>query len=340
MPKIFVYTELTPDGIIKDASLELIGRARELGEQHGFSVGAVLTGYNVKKLAEELIYRGADEVHVVDDPMLAKYHILHHTRAVTEVIKATNPDILLFPATVLGRELGPRVAARLGAGITADCTAVDIGDWVDPVTGNKFEKLLYQIRPTFGGTVMVAIVTPYHRPQMATVRPGVYPVPPRNTSRAGTVKEYTVTFSKEDSEAIEILEVVSEKRKVDLKSAKVIVSGGYGTKGNFKPIWELAEVIGAAVGASRKAVDSGWISYDHQVGLTGQTVKPDIYMAIGISGAIQHLVGMKDSKIIIAINRDPEAPIFQVADYGVVGDLFQIVPRLVDRLKKIKQSQG
>jgi len=334
--KILVYAEVVEEGVA-EPSLELIGRARELAYKHGFSVSAMLVGYGVRKLADELVYRGADEVHVVDDEALSKYNLLLYTRAIVDVVKAEEPEIFLFPATTTGRELAPRVAARLGTGITADCTAIEIGDYVDPITGKMYERLLYQIRPTFGGTIMAAIVTPSHRPQMATVRPGVYSIPPRDTSRSGRIKEWTIEFAERDAEYVEVLEVKREKRKVDLRSARIIVSGGRGARPEgFKLIRELAELLGGEVGASRAAVDAGWISYDHQVGLTGQTVKPDIYIAVGISGAIQHIVGMKDSKIVIAINKDPEAPIFRVADYGLVGDLFAILPRLIEKLKRTK----
>jgi len=332
--KIFVYAEVV-DGAVAEYSLELVGRARELGDRHGFSVGALLVGFGVRGLAEELIQRGADEVHVVDDVALSRYNLPLYTHAVTEVIKAENPDILLFPASITCRELAPRVAVKLGTGITADCTAIEIGEYLDPFIGVKHEKLLYQIRPTFGGTIMAAIVTPNYRPQIATVRPGVYPVPPKDTSRSGKVREWTLDLRVRGAELVEVLEVRKERRKVDLRSARIIVSGGRGaTPEGFKLIRRLAELLGGEVGASRAAVDAGWISYDHQVGLSGQTVKPDIYIAVGISGAIQHVVGMKDSKVIIAINKDPEAPIFRIADYGIVGDLFVVLPKLIERLEK------
>ena len=334
MGKIFVYAEVV-DGAAAEYSLELIGRARELGDRYGFSVGALLVGYGVRGLAEELIQRGADEVHVVDDAALSRYNLLLYTHAVTEVVRAENPDILLFPASITCRELAPRVAVRLSTGVTADCTAIEIGEYVDPLTGVKHEKLLYQIRPTFGGTIMAAIVTPNHRPQIATVRPGVYPVPPRDTSRSGRVREWTLDLGVRGAELVEVLEVRRERRKVNLKLARIIVSGGRGAgPEGFKLIRRLADLLGGEVGASRAAVDAGWISYDHQVGLSGQTVKPDIYIAVGISGAIQHVVGMKDSKVIIAINKDPEAPIFRIADYGMVGDLFVVLPKLIERLEK------
>lgn len=332
--KIFVYIE-TADRAPKDSSLELIGKAKELAAKANAKIGAIAVGHKIKDMAMELIQRGVDEVHLVDDPRLEVYKLLPYTKAVVEVIRKTSPDIVLFSATVIGRELAPRIAARLRTGITADCTDVDIGDWVDPVTGEKFEKVLYQIRPTFGGEIMAAIVTPRHRPQMATVRPGLFPVPPRDVSRRGAIVEWDVDIGVDEVDAVEVLEVKREVRKVDLRSAKIIVSGGRGAgpKG-FELVRELAKLLGGEVGASRAAVDAGWISYDHQVGLTGQTVKPDIYIAIGISGAIQHIVGMKDSKIVIAINRDPEAPIFKIADYGLVGDLFVVLPKLIERLRQ------
>ncbi|MEM2006885.1 MAG: electron transfer flavoprotein subunit alpha/FixB family protein [Sulfolobales archaeon] len=331
--KILVYVE-TLEGLPADHSLELLGKAGDLANKAGLNIGAILVGHKIRDVAEELIYMGADEVHIVDDPRLDSYKLLPYTSAIVEVIKKVEPEIVLFSATVIGRELAPRVAARLRTGITADCTDVDIGDWVDPGTGRKYEKILYQIRPTFGGEIMAAIVTPQRRPQMATVRPGLFPVPPRNESRTGKVVEWNVNIPESEQSLVEVLEVKREKRKVDLKSARVIVSGGRGCGARgFELLRELAKVLNGEVGASRAAVDSGWIPYDHQVGLTGQTVKPDVYVAIGISGAVQHVVGMKDSKIVIAINKDPEAPIFRIADYGIVGDLFVVVPKLIERLK-------
>lgn len=337
---ILVYVEVS-DGKIEDHSLELIGKARELATKGNMNVGALVVGHGVRKLAEELIYRGADEVHVVDDPRLGTYKLLPYTKAVTHVVSATSPEVVLFSATVIGRELAPRVAARLRTGITADCTDVDIGSWTDPMSGQVYENVLYQIRPTFGGEIMAAIVTPRHRPQMATVRPGLFPIPRRDETRLGKVVEWPVELDEDSLSSIEVLEVKREIRKVDLKSAKIIVSGGRGAgpKG-FELIRELAKLLGGEVGASRAAVDAGWISYDHQVGLTGQTVKPDIYIAVGISGAVQHIVGMKDSKVIIAINKDPEAPIFRVADYGIVGDLFVVLPKLIEKLKQGRSSGG
>lgn len=331
--KILVYVE-TSEGAPADHSLELVGKARDLASKADLRVGAIIVGYKVRELARELIYRGADEVHIVDDPRLDSYRLLPYAAAVSEVLRKVEPEVVLFSATVTGRELAPRVASKLRTGITADCTDVDIGDWVDPATGVRYGKILYQIRPTFGGEIMAAIVTPRHRPQMATVRPGLFSVPPPDRSRSGEVVEWEVDIPEEDLKSAEVIEVRREKRTVDLKSARVIVSGGRGCGANgFELLRELAKVLNAEVGASRAAVDSGWISYDHQVGLTGQTVKPEVYIAVGISGAVQHIVGMKDSKVVIAINRDPEAPIFRVADYGIVGDLFVVLPKLIERLK-------
>ncbi len=337
---VLVYVEVS-DGKIEDHSLELIGKARELATKGGMDVGALVVGHGVRELARELIYRGADEVHVVDDPRLGTYRLLPYTKAVAHVVGATSPEVVLFSATVVGRELAPRVAARLRTGITADCTDVDIGSWTDPLSGRVYENILYQIRPTFGGEIMAAIVTPQHRPQMATVRPGLFPIPQRDETRSGRVVEWSVELDEDSLDSIEVLEVRREMRKVDLKSAKIIVSGGRGAgpKG-FELVRELAKLLGGEVGASRAAVDAGWISYDHQVGLTGQTVKPDIYIAVGISGAVQHIVGMKDSKIVIAINKDPEAPIFRVADYGIVGDLFVVLPKLIEKLKQGRLPGG
>jgi len=339
VPKtILVYAEVY-DGKVADHSLELVGKARELAAKGGMGVSALVVGHEVRKLADELIYRGADEVHVVDDPRLGTYKLLPYTKAVAHVLSAISPEVVLFSATVVGRELAPRVAAKLRTGITADCTDVDIGSWTDPSTGRVYENILYQIRPTFGGEIMAAIVTPQHRPQMATVRPGLFPIPPRDGTRSGRVVDWSIELDEGSLNPVEVLEIRREMRKVDLKSAKIIVSGGRGAgpKG-LELIRELAKLLGGEVGASRAAVDAGWIPYDHQVGLTGQTVKPDIYIAVGISGAVQHVVGMKDSKVVIAINKDPEAPIFRVADYGVVGDLFVVLPKLIEKLKQGRSS--
>ncbi len=334
--EIFVFIE-TREGSIVDSSLEVLGKARLLADKADFNVGALLLGYNIRHLAKELICRGADVVHLVDDKRLEKYTALPYTKAIVKIVQNEKPDILILAATTTGRDLGPRIAARLRTGITADCTDLDIGDYVDPLTGEKFRNVLYQIRPAFGGEIMATIVTPRHRPQMATVRPGLFSIPPKDESRSGDVREWTIEFTDFETQSIEVLESKREQRKVDLKSAKIIVSGGRGAgpKG-FELIKELAKILGGEVGASRAAVEAGWISYDHQVGLTGQTVKPEIYIACGISGAIQHIVGMKDSRIIIAINKDPNAPIFKIADYGIVGDLFVILPKLIERLKSQK----
>ncbi len=332
--KLLVYVEVL-EGTPAEHSLELLGKAKELATKAGLGVGAILVGHGVRRVAEEVVYRGAEEVHVVDDPRLATYSVLPYTDAAAEVIRNVGPEIVLFSATTTGRELAPRIAARLRTGITADCTDVDIGDWVDPATGRRYERVLYQLRPTFGGEIMAAIVTPWHRPQMATVRPGLFPVPPRDPSRTGRVVEWSAEIEESSLEAAEVIEVRRETRKVDLRSARIIVAGGRGcgAKG-FELVRELAKALNAEVGASRAAVDAGLIPYDHQVGLTGQTVKPEVYIAVGISGAIQHVVGMKDSKVVIAVNRDPEAPIFRVADYGIVGDLFAVLPKLIERLGK------
>jgi electron transfer flavoprotein alpha subunit len=307
-----------------------LGKARQLADKVEGEVAAILLGHRVSELADKLIAYGADRVWLADDVELADYQVLPYTRVIANLIRRERPDIVLYTASTTGRELAPRIAARLGTGLTADCTDLDIGEWVDE-TG-RCEHVLYQIRPAFGGDVMATIVTPRHRPQMATVRPGIFGVPEPDPARRGEVATCPVKLEPSDR-AVEILKKVKEKRRIDLTKASIIVSGGRGAgPEGFDLIRRLAELLGGQVGASRAAVDAGWISYDHQVGLSGQTVKPDIYIACGISGTVQHLAGMRDSRVIIAINRDPQAQIFKFADYGIVGDLFQVIPELIKRL--------
>lgn len=326
------------DRKINRPTLELLGKARGLADKVKVDLSAVLVGYEVKPLACELISYGADKVYLVEHEKLKNYTTIPYAKVLTDLIKKEKPEIVLFVADTTGRDLAPRIAARLETGLTADCIDLDIGDFEDKVNGRKYENILYQIRPAFGGDIMATIVNPEHRPQMATVRPGTFEALERDPTRRGEIIPYKVEL--EDSDFItEVLEVVRKEREINLDEAKIIVSGGRGVGGaeGFNLIKELAELLGAEVGASRAAVDAGWIPYSHQVGLTGQTVKPNIYIACGISGAIQHLVGMKNSKKIIAINKDPKAPIFDVVDYGIVGDLFEIIPKLIEKLKNYQR---
>lgn len=335
MSKIFVFVE-QHDKKIAESSLELLGKGRQLADKAKFELAAVLLGDGVKELANELIGYGADAVYVAEHEELKDYRVLPYTRVMADIIRKEKPDIVLYAATTTGRELAPRIAARLRTGLTADCTSLNIDDYED-VSKKKYENILFQIRPAFGGDVMATIVTPEHRPQMATVRPGTFNVPEKDPNRKGRIITCDVGVEEEDK-ITEIIELVKKKRKIDIKAAKIIVAGGRGVgPDGFGLIKKLADTLGGEVGASRAAVDAGWIPYDNQVGLSGQTVKPDIYIACGISGTVQHVAGMKDSKLIIAINKDPEAQIFKFAHYGIVGDLFKVIPKLIETLESVKR---
>lgn len=314
------------DGKIMKVSYELIGKARELADDLGQEVVAVLMGSGVEAVAGDLAKAGADKVVVVDDPILAEYVTEPYTKAVTAVIKAQDPEIVIFGASSIGRDLAPRVSARIHTGLTADCTKLEI----DPET-----KLLNMTRPAFGGNIMATILCANHRPQMATVRPGVMQALAA-CDKVGTIEKFDVEFTAEDMN-VEICEVVkTEKKSVDITEAKILVSGGRGLGGpeGFEPLKELAKVLGGEVSSSRAAVDAGWIDRDRQVGQTGKTVRPDLYIACGISGAIQHAAGMEESEFIVAINKEESAPIFSICDLGIVGDLNKIVPKLTEALKK------
>ena len=314
------------DGVLTKVARQLMGKARDLADTLGAKAIGVLMGHNVEALAKELIAHGADEVLLAEHPMLEHYRTDAYTKVFAELIEEKKPEIILFGATHIGRDLAPRVAQRTRTGLTADCTGLDI---------DESERLLLQTRPAFGGNIMATIACPRHRPQMSTVRPGVMRALPEDKSREGDITRVEVELSDDDL-LTKILEVVKEaKHTVDLEGAKIIVTGGRGLGGpdGFKLMEELATVLGGAVGASRAAVDSGWISHNHQVGQTGKTVHPELYIACGVSGAIQHQAGMKEAKYIIAINKDPSAPIFQLADFGIVGDLYKVVPALVKEIE-------
>jgi electron transfer flavoprotein alpha subunit len=298
-------------------------------------VGAALAGHGVRGLACRLIAQGADRVYVVDDPRLGHYQTSPYARALSALIEKHKPQIVIYGATAMGRDLAPRVASTMRAGMTADCTDLEISDVTDPRTKTLHEKLLLQIRPAFGGNIIATIVNYDQWPQMATVREGVMPLKPADSSRSGQVIEEKVEID-DALLAIKLIERHIEPRKVNLKGARVIVAGGggVGSKEDFRLIHELAGAIGGAVGASRAAVDSGLIGKEHQIGQTGTTVRPALYIAAGISGAVQHRAGMEESAKIIAINTDPAAPIFSVAHYGIVGDLKKVIPMMVKALKE------
>ncbi len=332
---VYIYAQQV-DGEISNIAFELIGKAKDLAKDLGTDVTAVLLGDGITKKADELAEYGADHVIVVDDPILKDYRTEPYTHALSTVINTYKPDIMLIGATAIGRDLGPRVSARVATGLTADCTKLDIGDFpLNPVAGReqKHNQLL-MTRPAFGGNTIATIACPDHRPQMATVRPGVMEKLPREEGKKADVINAGVTFEENDK-YVEILEIVKEvKETLDIQDAKILVSGGrgVGSPENFKILEDLAEALGGIVSCSRAVVDAGWKPKDLQVGQTGKTVRPGVYFAIGISGAIQHVAGMEEADYIIAINKDETAPIFDVADLGIVGDLNKIVPKLTSMI--------
>ncbi|MFC1515075.1 FAD-binding protein [Candidatus Omnitrophota bacterium] len=326
---VWVFAEQR-DGVISSVAFELLNKASELAGDLGTYVGAVLLGHTLEGKPEELIARGADKVFVVDEPGLANYIAGNYSKVVVNLINKHKPEIFLAGATSCGRSLMARIAISTYAGLTADCTGLAI---------DKKEKILIQTRPAFGGNIMAQIVSPDFRPQMATVRHKVMPEAHADARRCGEVVIEKPDFSFEDKR-IKFVDFIKEATStINLAEADIIVSGGRGIGGpeHFKLLEELAQVLGGAVGSSRAAVDAGWYAYSHQVGQTGRTVCPKIYIACGISGQIQHLVGMQSSKLIIAINKDPDAPIFRVANYGIVADVFTIIPLLIKKLKQNKQ---
>lgn len=333
---VYVFAEQV-DNKLSGIAFELLGKAKDLAADLNAEVAAVLIGSDVKGLADELAAYGADKVIVVDDPELKEYRTEPYAHALASVIEKYKPEIMLVGATAIGRDLGPRVSARVQTGLTADCTQLEIGDFpINPVAGKeqKHNQLL-MTRPAFGGNTIATIACPDNRPQMATVRPGVMQkIGPKAGAKAEVIN-YNPGFTP-NNKYVEILDVVkSVTDTVDIMDAKILVSGGrgVGSKENFKLLEDLAEVIGGTVSCSRAVVENEWLPVDRQVGQTGKTVRPNVYFAIGISGAIQHTAGMEESDIIIAINKDPDAPIFDVADYGIVGDLNKIVPLLTEQLK-------
>jgi len=325
---VYVYAEQR-DGVFQKVAYELIGKAKELAQDLDQKVVAVALGDKITHAAKELFSYGADQVIVVDHPTLLEYLTEPFTKAMYAVIKAKDPEVVLYGATAIGRDLAPRVSARVHTGLTADCTKLEI---------DEETKGLMMTRPAFGGNIMATIICPDYRPQMATVRPGVMKALEKDASQTGEVEVFDAGLSENDVN-LKIREVVKETKKVaDITEAKVLVSGGRGIGGaeGFAALKELADELGGEISSSRACVDAGWIIRDHQVGQTGKTVRPNAYIACGISGAIQHAAGMEDSELIIAINKNNTAPIFDIADVGIVGDVDVIVPKLTEALKKIK----
>ena len=326
---VYVFIEQR-EGVVQKVALELLGKARELADTLGQEVAAMLLGEGITPLAQDLIAYGADKVICADAPELAHYTTEPYAQTITKIVRDRRPAIVLLGATTIGRDLGPRLSARLCTGLTADCTALDISDKGD----------LLMTRPAFGGNLMATILCTNHRPQMSTVRPGVMRKPTPQPERKGQVESFAPTFDKTKFR-VRILEEHKEPRtRTDIADAAVLVSAGRGAGSpeGLVEIRELASALGAEVSSSRALVDAGIMTHDRQVGQTGKTVRPDLYLACGISGAIQHLAGMEESDYIIAINKDPNAPIFDVADVGIVGDVRKIVPLLTKKLLELKQN--
>lgn len=328
---IFIEQEA---GKIADVSLELVCKGRELAGKLGVKVEALLLGDKVGDCVDTLYSYGCDTVYLVEDPRLEPFTVLPYARAVVDLVREHKPNILLFGATLKGRELAPRVASEKLGGLTADCTDLKIDDFEDKKNNQSYTNKLMQIRPAFGGNIIATIVNTWEDPQMVTVREGVMKMDTPDPSRKGKLVRVKPALTDAES-VVRVIERVRADKEVDLKGAQIIVSGGYGvgSKANFKLIRQLAEALGGEVGASRAAVDAGWIDHDHQVGQTGVTVRPRLYIACGISGSIQHVAGMKESKKIIAINSDPGAPIFSTAHYAIVGDLNTVIPQMIKAFK-------
>jgi electron transfer flavoprotein alpha subunit len=336
MNNVFVYCE-SEEGIIAEVSLELLTKGRKLADELGCMLEAVVAGANLKGIEKQILPYGVDVLYIADDPRLDPYQTLPHSSLLINLFRAEQPQIALMGATSTGRDLGPRVSSALHSGLTADCTGLEIGDHEDKKANINYKNLLYQIRPAFGGNIIATIINPDHRPQMATVREGVMKKEIRQKDYKGEVKYMDVNkYVTPDDFVVKIIERHMEKSKVNIKGASIVVSGGYGvgSKENFNLLFELAEVLGGEVGASRAAVDAGFAGHERQVGQTGITVRPKLYIACGISGQIQHRAGMEESAQIISINTDPDAPINSIADYVITGDVAEVIPKMIRYYKK------
>ena len=333
---LIVYLEFE-DGRIADVSLELLTKGRVLASKLGVKLEAVVVGDNLDGVEKQVFPYGVDRLYKVADPRLFPYTSNPHSAVLINLFREIKPQICLMGATCIGRDLGPRVSSCLHSGLTADCTALEIGDHTDPKTGKSYTDLLYQIRPAFGGNIVATIVNPECRPQMATVREGVMKKEIFDPNHKGEVIELDAKkYVSDEDFVVEILDRHIEKSKINIKNSPIIVAGGYGvgSKENFQLLHDLANVLGAEVGASRAAVDAGFTEHARQIGQTGVTVRPKLYIACGISGQIQHIAGMQESSIIISINSDPNAPINTIADYVITGDMEDIVPKLIKYYKK------
>lgn len=333
---LIVYCEFE-DGHVADVSLELLTKGRELADKLGVKLEAVVIGDNLDGVEKEIFPYGADVVYKVADKRLYPYTSNPHAAVLINLFKEIKPQVCLMGATCIGRDLGPRVSSCLHSGLTADCTSLEIGPHTDPKTGKEYENLLYQIRPAFGGNIVATIVNPECRPQMATVREGVMKKTVFAPDHKGEVIELKADdYVKPEDFVVEIIDRHIEKSKVNIKNSPIIVAGGYGmgSKEGFDMLYQLADTLGAEVGASRAAVDAGFTEHERQIGQTGVTVRPKLYIACGISGQIQHIAGMQDSSIIISVNNDPEAPINTIADYVITGNVEDVIPKLIKYYKK------
>ena len=333
---LIVYCEFE-DGKVADVSLELLTKGRSLATELGVKLEAIVLGNDLKDIEKQVFPYGVDRLYKVEDERLYPYTSLPHSDVLINLFREIKPQVCFMGATIIGRDLGPRVSSCLHSGLTADCTSLEIGDYSDPKTKAEYKNLLYQIRPAFGGNIVATIVNPNHRPQMATVREGVMKKEIFDENYKGEVVELDVNkYTNPEDFVVKIIDRQIEKSKINIKNSSIIVAGGYGvgSKENFESLFKLAETLGGEVGASRAAVDAGYVEHERQIGQTGVTVRPKLYIACGISGQIQHIAGMQDSAIIISINNDPNAPINTIADYVINGTVEEVLPRLIKYYKK------
>ena len=338
MNSVFVYCELE-GAQVAPVSQELLTKGRSLADQLGVQLEAIAAGSNLKGIENQILQYGVDVLHIFDDKCLAPYTTAPHSAILVKLFQEEQPQIALMGATVIGRDLGPRVSSALGSGLTADCTNLEIGEYEDKKTGKVYENLLYQIRPAFGGNIIATIVNPDHRPQMATVRQGVMKNEPAGKGK-GEIKNHKVSDYVSASDiAVSVIDRHMQKPSHHLDNASIVVAGGYGmgSREGFEMLYKLADALHAEVGASRAAVDAGFVDHDRQIGQTGITVRPKLYIACGISGQIQHIAGMRESSLIMSINQDPDAPINAIADYVITGRVEDVIPKLIRHYKEISK---
>ncbi|MCD8166059.1 MAG: electron transfer flavoprotein subunit alpha/FixB family protein [Bacteroides sp.] len=336
MNNLFVYCEIE-DGIVADVSLELLTKGCSLANQLGCQLEAIAIGSSLSDIEKQVMPYGVDVLHLFEGEGLSPYTSLPHTSILVRLFQEEKPQICLIGATVIGRDLGPRVSSKLKSGLTADCTALEIGNHEDKKAGVTYENLLYQIRPAFGGNIVATIINPEQRPQMATVREGVMKKQIVSPDYKGAVKKHNVSAYVSDTDfVVKVIERHVQKAKHNLKGAPIVIAGGYGvgSRENFNMLYDLAKVLNGEVGASRAAVDAGFADHDRQIGQTGITVRPKLYIACGVSGQIQHIAGMQESSMIISINNDPNAPINTIADYVINGTVEEVVPKMIKYYKQ------